>query len=338
MSYIYMAKCSRCEYSTDYKPDMGENYYYRGLSKHSKYPLIRYAWCNDCRKFVPVQLGINAELTKSAIQSHYKNLLELEKSIIKPVKTRIEIELTKNKLFDAVILNALTGGIDTHTSCVLCGSYNVVFKDIENQIWRCPKCKTGFLVLEKENDDDDVLLRRGEKIIVPRSHFYDIIPKIVHCAIDMISNEGVYYGLRSNAEMLSVLTRKTSYIDRIALIYAILVMLLNKQIPKEPFVLDIIEHLSGIEFVERDIKHLIVARLDERIEYFKSEIEIELECSAFIPSAIIKTLMNPTQPPTRTITGINPLEAINHWKIIIDTTYGYFYDELIKSKKTNDLK
>lgn len=330
MSINYIAKCTHCDYTVDYKPDMCEDYRYHGLSKHSKYPKIEYAWCSQCNKFVPVQLGINMQKQKELIKVLYDELIDLEKKVFKTADTKIKIELTKTSLFDTVILNSITDGYDTQTSCVLCGNRDVVFKDIENQIWRCPKCKVGFLTLTTENDDDDddILYRRGEKIIYPvkkNSHVNDyVIPKVVLCSLDILNNESIFYRMSDNTKMLAVLNKNTSFIDRIALTYAVLVTLLKFKILKESFVLDVLDELTTSEIVTEDIKHLVMARFNEKIEFFKSEIEIELQCSSFIPSAIIKTLENPSLPSTRNITGINPIEALKHWKIISDTIQGHF--------------
>lgn len=324
----YIAKCTNCDYVVDYRPDNGVDYYYHGLSKHSKYPKIEYAWCSQCNKFVPVQLGINIHKQKELIKTLYDELISLEKKVFKTADTRIEIELAKANLFDTVILNSLTDGCDTQTSCVLCGNRNVVFKDIENQIWCCPKCKVGILTLSKEYDDDDNLYRRGKKFIYPvkkTCHINDyVIPKVILCGLDILNNEGIYYRVSDNTKMLATLNRNTSFIDRISLTYAVLVTLLKFNIPKEQFVLDVLEELITLKIVTDGVKHLVVERFDERIEFFLSEIEIELKCSSFIPSAIIKTLENPTLPPTRNIMGISQIEVLKHRKIISDTIYGYF--------------
>lgn len=329
MGINYIAKCTHCDYEVDYKPDMCIDYRYHGLSKHSKYPKIEYAWCSQCNKFVPVQLGINMQEQKELIKVLYDNLIDLEKKVFKTADIRIKIELTKTNLFDTVILNSLTDGYDTQTSCAICGNRDVVFKDIEKQVWRCPKCKIGFLKLtHQQDDDDDILYRRGEKFISPikrNSHINDyIIPKVILCSLDILNNENLFYYMTNNKNMLAVLSKNTSFIDRIALTYATLITLLKFKIPKEQFVLDVLDELIASDIVLEDIKHLVVARFDEKIEFFKSEIEIELQCSSFIPSAIIKTLENPSFPSTRNITGIDPIESLKHWKIISDTIQGYF--------------
>lgn len=329
MSINYIAKCIHCDYSVEYNSDSGEDYRYHGLSKHSKYPKIEYAWCSQCNKFVPIQLGINMQEQKELIKTLYNELIDLEKKVFKTADTRIKIELTKVNLFDTVILNSLTDGYDTQTSCAICGNRDVVFKDIKNQIWRCPKCKVGFLTLTKQQDNnDDVLYRRGERFISPvkrNSHINDyIIPKIILCSLDILNNESVFYSMSNNKKMLTALSKNTSFIDRIALTYAVLIILLKFKIPKEQFVLDVLNELIESDIITEDIKHLVIERFDGKIEFFKSEIEIELQCSSFIPSAIIKTLENSSLPSTREITGISPLETLKHWKIISDTIQGYF--------------
>ena len=76
MSINYIAKCTHCDYTVDYKPDMCEDYRYHGLSKHSKYPKIEYAWCSQCNKFVPVQLGINMQKQKESHRLSKQRLLQ----------------------------------------------------------------------------------------------------------------------------------------------------------------------------------------------------------------------------------------------------------------------
>lgn len=334
--YIHKAKCSRCDYISDYRPDTGIDYHYRGVSTFSEYHKTVYAWCNDCKQFAPVQLGIDYSAIQEAISEHYNKLIGLEKSIVKTASKRNEIEWTKTKLFDTVIINSLINRSDTHTSCILCGSYNVVFKDLEGQIWRCPKCKMGFLTLTIEEHDEDILYRRGEKFIIPNRNYCNTIPKIVNCGIDIINNESIFFLIRKNEKMLETLMEKTSYLDRMALTYAILVTLFHYNKSKDVFVLDIMDMLSDMDFITDDDRVVVRDRFYDKIDYFKSEIEIELNCSAFIPSAIITTLMNPSSPSTRNITGTDPIEAIAHWKIIMDTVRGYFLHELIKEEKPRD--
>lgn len=328
MNIKYIAKCTHCDYSIEYKPDTGEDYYYHGLSHNSKYPKIDYAWCNQCNKFVPVQLGINMKEQKDLIKVLYKELIDLEKKFLKTSETIKKIELTKINLFDAVILNSLTDGCDTETSCVICGSSNIVFKDIENQVWQCPKCRSGFLKLVKENDDEDLLFRRGEKFIYPvkinRNIDDYLVPKVILCCMDILDNESIFYLMSNNIQMLDVLNKNISFIDRISLVYAVLVTIFKIKIPKESFVSDVSHELITSSIITNDINHFVSERFYQKIEFFKSEIEVELQCSSFIPSAIIKTLENPSLPSTRSIIGIDPIEVLKHWKIISDTILGYF--------------
>lgn len=323
------AKCTHCDFSVDYSIDNGADYHYHGLSMHSQFPIIEYAWCNDCKKFVHVQLGIHSQIGLG--KKLYQELISLEKKFLKTSSVRNKIERTKALLFDSVILNAMTDGKETINSCVLCGSNNVVFKNLKEEIWQCPKCKIGSLKLKEEkNDDDGLLLRRGEIFITPTSKKYAtkyyLVSKVLSCGIDIINNESVFYRHLDNVNMLATLKSryKTSLIDRISLIYSVLTIMFKYPIRKEVFVLDMLSELMDMEFVTDDIKNHVVARFDERIEYFKSEIEIEMKCSSFLPSAMIKTLENPANPPTRDITGMDVLEVLKHWDIISKTISAYF--------------
>ena len=328
MNINYIAKCTHCDYSIEYKPDTGEDYYYHGLSKNSKYPKMEFAWCNQCNKFVPIQLGINMKEQRDLIKVLYEELIDLEKKFIKTFDTRKKIEITKSNLFDAVILNSLTDGCDTENSCILCGSSNIVFKDIENQVWLCPKCQVGFLKLVKENDDEDILYRRGEKFIYPlkRNRSIDnyFVPKVILCCMDILNNESIFYRMSNKIRMLDTLNKYIFFIDRISLIYAVLFSILKIKINKELFVSDVLDELIASDIITNEMKRSVSARFYQKIEFFKSEIDIELQCTSFIPSAIIKTLENPSLPSTRNIIGIDPIEVLKHWKIIIDTIKGYF--------------
>lgn len=58
MSTNYIAKCTHCDYSIDYKPRY-YNYRYPGMKTFASFPQISNAWCTECKKFVAVQEGID---------------------------------------------------------------------------------------------------------------------------------------------------------------------------------------------------------------------------------------------------------------------------------------
>ena len=323
MSIEYIAKCTYCDFSVDYRPD-DYNYHYPGLSSH---PKISHAWCGDCNKFVPVQSGINIEKLYSLQNKLYQELISLEKQFIKSERIKTKIELTKEQLKETIALVALVDNHSTQATCIECGGNNLVYKDIEHQIWRCPKCRIGLLKLQQE--EDDVLYRKCDKIIFPQLTNINyglstLVPKIVLCSIDLINNEGVYYRLSKNPNAISSLTKNTSLIDRICLVYAVLVQMFNIDIPLKNFVMDVVDDLISSNIITDDVKDLTVYRFDERIKFFNTEIKVEQNCKAFMPSAIIKTLRNPQAPPTHNIIGIDVLDLMQHWKVIIDTIQAYF--------------
>lgn len=153
-----------------------------------------------------------------------------------------------------------------------------------------------------------------------------VVAKIILCAFAILENEKKHCESSGNVELLKTLTQPTALalIDRIALVYAFLNEMSILLIKKEPIVLFVVDQLIKTKVVDNENKNLVVCRFDEKIEYFKSEIEVESQCSTFMPSAIINTLRNPTKPSTKEIIGIDFMDAIKHWGIIIGTINKHF--------------
>lgn len=325
MNLEYIAKCTRCDFSVELYPN-NYNYRYPGI-RILPFPKISYSWCRDCNKFVPIQNGINLEEIRSLQSKLYHDLLNLEVLYIKSKAQKEKIQSLKNQLKETIALEALIDNHSTEATCIECGGNNLVYKDIEHQIWGCPKCRFGFLKLHQENND--IFYRKCDKIIYPqltRRNYEQtlLVHRIVFCCIDLINNEGIYYRLSKNSDNINSLTKTTSFIDRTCLIYSVLSQLFKMSISKEEFAIDIIDYLVSSDIISNETKDFFANRFNERIKYFKAEIELEQNCSAFIPTAIIKTLREPEKEPTHNIVGIDVIDAMQHWKVIIDTISAYF--------------
>lgn len=320
----YFATCSHCDYHEEYNP-CETIYHYIGLSKNNKYPSVHNAWCNDCKKFVPVQMGINIKLLQAKLNTLEYELKRKNGKLIKLSKTKLAIKELEKNIAQLSELKSILGNDSTITSCIECNGTNIVFKDISTQVWLCPKCRKGYLILKEEKDD--ILIRLGETYIKPIKFDGDIsklVDKFIMCSIDILNNTGLYYSSLKDQNLIKVLTRATSMIDRLSLIFAYLKCVQKKNIPKESLILSLTENLIETGVIKNDVKNHVIYRFDKRIEYFINEIDIEMNCSAVIPTALIDTLRHPQDPPTTKITGVNPIDAINEWKIITDTIKAYF--------------
>lgn len=331
MNYNYISECTNCDFSIDYRP-YWVNYHYQGLSRESEYPKIDFAWCNNCRKFTPVQLGFKISEIKEKQTSTNEKIVTLKRKLIKTSSIRNEIEDLKVIANDVKTIINLTEGYDTLSSCCECGSSDIVFKDIEHQMWRCPKCRIGLLKLKKEIDEEDILYRLGEEFITPVKfdwHIEDYISyKAFCCSFDIINNECVYY-LYVSRHKIGIKKLYDNYIltliDRLSIIYAVLIKIMGLKIREDIFIQNMISSLKSAKIIDAiDDINLIINRLKNKIDFFVSEIEIELGCSMFLPIAIITTLENPDKTPTREISANDPFETLKHWKVVSDTIHAYF--------------
>ena len=255
----------------------------------------------------------------------------MEKNIFKTNNCKKQILSVKEKLNDSIILQALIDNKSSHSTCIECGGNNLVYKNIESEIWLCPKCKLGHFVLEK--DDDDAIYRLSEKIIYPQLNNKDeidnrclFLTKITLCSIDIMNNENVYYRLSKNIQAIHNLSNNYIILDRISLVYSILVELQNIPIDKTDFISDIIDYLIYSEIISEDQQDLVAKRINERIKFFLTEIKTEKHCSDFIPFNIIYSIQNPQSPITHGFTDIDLIDTLGHWKIITDTVRAYFYN------------
>lgn len=139
------------------------------------------------------------------------------------------------------------------------------------------------------------------------------------CAISMVANEKDYYLKASLTNLIPILEKPTAIIDRLALIYAVLTVMRNKNIDKNPY----INLLIADRYVSFSNDDEII-RFEKRIEYFIIEIKAEMQHSSFFPNAIINTLRHPNEKPIRSIGNISTIDALRNWGIIIETINRYF--------------
>jgi hypothetical protein len=206
----------------------------------------------------------------------------------------------------------------------------------ENTV-KANNAKTNITQLKSTTDiNGKQELKKENRINDEAMNIKVVVSKIILCAFAILENEKKYCESSGNVELLKTLTRATSLIDRISLVYSFLNEMSILLIKKEPIVLLVVDQLIKTKVVDDENKNLVVYRFDEKIEYFKSEIEVESQCSIFTPSAIINTLRNPTKPSTREITGINFMDAIEHWGIITETINKHF-SKLLKTNITEQL-
>lgn len=151
-----------------------------------------------------------------------------------------------------------------------------------------------------------------------------IIKKAIDCTKDMIVSENAYYQKLGLKDLALTLAKPTSIIDRFALIYAVVSVMLGKTIHKEIYALQLIGNMKKSGIIASDVEDYAVYRFDERTKYFVDEIETEMKCSSFIPTALIYTLRHPREAPTRDINKITPVEALIQWNIMLKVIKQYY--------------
>lgn len=145
------------------------------------------------------------------------------------------------------------------------------------------------------------------------------VGKAMLCAMRMIANEKAHYQKIGLTDLIPILEKPIAIIDRLALIYAVLTVMSKKAINKNAY----INLLIANGYISFSTDNEII-RFDERIEYFMSEIRVEMQCSSFCPGAIINTLEHPDEAPTRDLGDAFTPEVLTHWFIIIKTISEYF--------------
>lgn len=311
------AKCSHCDFEEDYNPAISYIYEYEDFKTIT--PIIRSVWCNDCKNFVPAVMG---QFVPDA-EKVYAQLISLEKRLFKTNNVKQKIDHLKNELRDLVVFKSIYGH-KSDRGCIECGGNNLVFKDIETQIWSCPKCGIGVLMLKKV--DSGVIFRRSTRYITPIKQLdYDLFHNVFLCALDMKKNEEIFCMTNEKYETVNNISTFIALVDRVALIYVCLCKRV-KHISMGNFIF----HITN-EFVEGDVfkvgKKFIHDRLIERITYFDLEFNNQKR-NSFNPVAMVKVLSNPQIPATHDCSGMGFVYALRHWEIITDTIKAYF-DELL---------
>lgn len=182
--------------------------------------------------------------------------------------------------------------------------------------------------------DSESVVAKAHKMNVPVEQLINndndaedcIIKKTINCTKDIIANENAYYQKVGSKELAFILAKPTSIIDRFALIYAVVSVMLGKTIHKEIYALQLIDNMIKSGIITSKVEDYAVYRFDERAKYFVDEIEIGMKCSSFIPTALIYTLRHPREIPTRDINKITPVEALIQWNIILKVIKQYFND------------
>ncbi len=177
--------------------------------------------------------------------------------------------------------------------------------------------------------DGESVVTKAHKMNVPVEQLiYDkqliCIKKAIDCVKDMMAHEITYYKKAGLKDMVYILAKPTAIIDRFALIYAVATTLLNKTIHKEIYALELIDNMVNSGIITKKAEDYAIFRLEERINYFIDEIQIEKKCSSFIPTAMIYTLRHPNEPPTKDITKIDPIQALIQWNIILKVIDRHF--------------
>ena len=172
-----------------------------------------------------------------------------------------------------------------------------------------------------------------EQLINDDSEYNDVenlcfAKKAADCTKDLIICESAYYKKLGSKELSLTLAKPASIIiDRFALIYAVVSVMLQQTIHKETYALQIIDSLVKSGIITSEAEDYATYRFDERAKYFVDEIEIEMGCSHFMPTALIYTLRHPNESPTREINKIEPVDALMQWHIILKAIKQHFNDK-----------
>lgn len=286
------AQCSHCDYRTWYY-DPWFNYSY-GIGRYFEYPKIKYAWCEDCKDFKAIQCGINFLDIEKYIKIQENELSKLESKFFKFSKTKESIKEYQFNIEHFKKLANILNHKNSVNSCLKCGGSNLVYKDIEHELWGCPKCRIGILMLEEE--EDSRLYTIGETVIHPimkGSEKKSNLPYwIFKCAMDMIQNENLVW-VYINKEPEKIITSdciKYSAIDRCSLIVAYLSCLMKYDVSYK-MVAYCLYHESDVfnEIEEKDFMQYFSVRY----EFFETELNIMKGSKFFLPGKIIYLLYNP---------------------------------------------
>ena len=325
MAKFTTIKCSHCdyEYEKDYYPSSFTTYKYKGITQTFEYPKVYTGWCINCNGFRSIAQGIKLKELLEKKANAIARLVKLGNKFINLSNSTSEIKQIINQIEAYSIIEYEMQGKDTVDTCIHCGKSQIIHKHISKPIWACPKCKNGILYLQTSNED--FLLRRGiAEIPFPKQSkkVYDLYDRIIICCFELMDNETAYLYNANLHNTLAALRKNFDhrFLDRISLIYSYIeCIMLHKALPAA-YIQKLIERIKQCLIISDnvDIK-TVKERIEERIEYFKVEIEVGMECSHFIPAAIITTLRNPNNPPTHKITETDLIDAIKNWSLIAGT-------------------
>ena len=153
-----------------------------------------------------------------------------------------------------------------------------------------------------------------------------IMNKTMNCSVDMISAETAYCQMKGLKDLTPSITKPAAIIDRWALIFAVLSVMFKNDIYKRIYALELIDTMIKYGPLTPKEKDGAICRFEERYKYFADEIEVEMQCSFFMPTALIYTLRHPDEKPTRDASKVGPVDAITQWGIILKVIKQYFND------------
>lgn len=322
MAIYTTVKCTYCNYERDYDQHTFSIYKYKDIPQIMEYPHTYTGWCTNCKDFTVIAKGINIQDIKEKKAAEIESIIKRCNKFINFSSDTHEIQSIIKRIEAFSKIEFAISGRNTIDYCTECGNTSIIKKNISKQLWSCPECRKGFLRLEKTSDD--ILYRKGVKeIALSNKKQFDFIYDLINCCDEVIFNETAYLWNTKKDDVLLGLRGcfEVEFIDRLSLIYSYLEIFFNLKLGNAT--LEIIEK----KFLQKAMSGKINynERLKQRTAYFRQEIEVELSCSNFMPTAIIKTLRTPNNPPTHSTIGINPIDATNHWKIIADTINACFY-------------
>lgn len=192
---VSYAKCRKCGYNSLY----GSPNKYVYSKEYDTYPIIKAGWCLDCKSFQDIQIGIDKNDLLSEIHKSEKELSELNGSFLRFGTKDKETHCKQRIAAYYDLLKSMLSKDSTTSTCINCGSANIVIKDIRHEIWACPQCHTG--ILELEELDDNHTYNIPSIHIKPLTFSYssmDIYELTILCAMDMMRNENLHWLYTSN--------------------------------------------------------------------------------------------------------------------------------------------
>lgn len=187
VSYV---KCRRCGYKESYS--IHNRYIYD--KDIYIYPIIKKGWCYNCKGFRDIQIGIDISDLRKEIDLLYDEYNKLNQRVFK-FGIKSKILYYKNKIVKYENIFKSLCARNSMTTCLKCGSDNVVLKEIDEDLWACPQCRIGVLELEEEIYDD-IRFRTIDSIIKPSIFSYERtsdFERSLLCAMDMMKNEYLYW-------------------------------------------------------------------------------------------------------------------------------------------------